>query len=304
MKKVASTGILMIILGVVFLYRTDIVTFYVNTFVKVNEAKPITDDDRNSYSTKKSYLYVQQTDDFVPDNKQELMNIYYTLLDSGMIDYSFYCPDSYSSCIDDVKDISNDQNILSNINNFVHPFNSFKNIETEYDTLGKITIHILHTYSDDTIIEINSKVDSIINEIISDESNVNNNIKLIHDYIINNTKYDKNRTDNNITTYSSDTAYGPLLQGYGICGGYTDAMGIFLSKLGLENIRIASENHVWNLVKLDDKWLHLDLTWDDPINVNGSETIEYTFYLIDYLTLISVRTDQHYFDTTIYQEAI
>ena len=24
-------------------------------------------------------------------------------------------------------------------------------------------------------------------------------------------------------------------------------------------------NHIWNLIKIDGKWYHVDVTWDDPI---------------------------------------
>ena len=46
------------------------------------------------------------------------------------------------------------------------------------------------------------------------------------------------------TTYASDIAYGPLFEGYGICGGYTDAMELFLEKMGIESYKISSDQHV------------------------------------------------------------
>ena len=39
--------------------------------------------------------------------------------------------------------------------------------------------------------------------------------------------------------------------------------------------------HAWNLVKVNGKWLHVDVTFDDPI-VNGSNTNKtprYTYFL-------------------------
>lgn len=302
-RKLTTVGILMIILGSIFLYRTELVTFYINTFLNPNRKTTIEEKDRNEYYTGQNYFYVQNTSVFSPHNKQDLKNIYYTVLDSGLDDFTFYCADSYTDCIKDVRDISNDQITLSHINNFVHPFNSFKNIETEFDSLGKVVIHIEHTYSDDDIIKINQKVDEIIATITT--TDIQEKIKFVHDYLIHSTKYDSDRTDHNIVTYESDNAIGPLFQGYGICGGYTDAMAIFLTRLGLQNIKVASENHIWNLVNLNQKWYHLDVTWDDPITKTGIDTIEYSFFLIDASKLNEIDVDQHQhdFDNNVYKEA-
>ena len=43
------------------------------------------------------------------------------------------------------------------------------------------------------------------------------------------------RSDKKVTKYHSDIAYGPLVEGYAICGGYADTMKLFLDKLS-ENI--------------------------------------------------------------------
>ena len=128
-------------------------------------------------------------------------------------------------------------------------------------------------------------------------------IKLIHDYIINNTKYDVQKTENtNSTLYKSEIAYGPLLQGYGICSGYTDAMQLMLERLEIENFKVASTNHVWNAVKIDDTWKHLDLTWDDPILDIGLDWIIHDFYLISTEELLKLDQTEHTFDQNIYVE--
>lgn len=49
-----------------------------------------------------------------------------------------------------------------------------------------------------------------------------------------------------------------------------------MDMLGIENGTVSGEagdeQHIWNTVKLDDQWYHVDVTWDDPI---GS-SFEYT----------------------------
>ena len=135
-------------------------------------------------------------------------------------------------------------------------------------------------------------------------------IKVLHDYIINNAKYDVERNKNGDSKYLSYIAYGPLFEGYATCNGYTDLMAIFLNKMGYDNYKIATTpeeisysatGHIWNAVKVDGKWLHLDLTWDDPISdINVSRD---TYFLIDTKTLEKINDGTHKFDKAIYKEA-
>ena len=145
-------------------------------------------------------------------------------------------------------------------------------------------------------------MDSIEQEIWQDTMTTEEKIKAAHDYIINHSQYDVARSDHNIIEYQSDTAYGPLLQGYSLCGGYTDAMALFLNDLQLKNYKIASDSHIWNGVYLNNEWLHLDLTWDDPITSDGSNLLEYRFFLIPTDMLKFLEPQQHIYDETIYQE--
>ena len=201
-----------------------------------------------------------------------------------------------------MKNLANNQELLSHINNFVHPYNGFNHIETQYDSLGKISIHVDKSYTKEEINEISKKVDEIANQLINENDSQINNIKKIHDYIINQSIYDSDRSDYNITTYKSDIAYGPLIQGYGICGGYTDAMQLFLEKLNIKNYKISSKQHVWNAVYINNQWLHLDLTWDDPVTSTGENILDHNFFLIDTNTLLTLEQTEHQFNANIYQE--
>ena len=115
-------------------------------------------------------------------------------------------------------------------------------------------------------------------------------------------EYDSDRSDNNIIKYKSDIAYGPLFEGYAICGGYTDLMAIFLNDMNIKNYKVSSENHVWNVLYLNGNWLNLDLTWDDPITNDGTDIIEYSFFLINTKKLEQIEKNQHLFDKEIYKE--
>ncbi len=300
MKKYIVLLILVILFGFTFAFRRPLYNLYRTYFVK--EEKEVTLTASNDYTRDYDFNYVKRTDDFTPSNYQDLLNIYYTVLNSGEEEFSFYCTDEYSECINDVDSLANNQKVLSTINNFVHPFNSFRHLETSYDDYGKVTLKIEHIYSNNDIKLINAKVEKIEKEIWNSSMSNEDKIKEAHNYIINNSKYDKDRSDNNIVKYKSDTAYGSLLEGYSLCGGYTDAMELFLEDMGIKSYKISSENHVWNAVYLNNAWYHLDLTWDDPITTDGSDILEYNFFLITTSELSELEGEQHNYDKNVYSE--
>ena len=300
MKKYIVLLFLVILFGFAFAFRKPLYNLYRTYFVK--EEKEVTLTASNDYTRDYDFNYVKRTDDFTPSNYQDLLNIYYTVLNSGEEEFSFYCTDEYSECINDVDSLANNQKVLSTINNFVHPFNSFRHLETSYDDYGKVTLKIEHIYSNNDIKLINAKVEEIEKEIWNSSMSNEDKIKEAHNYIINNSKYDKDRSDNNIVKYKSDTAYGSLLEGYSLCGGYTDAMELFLEDMGIKSYKISSENHVWNAVYLNDAWYHLDLTWDDPITTDGSDILEYNFFLITTSELSELEGEQHNYDKNVYSE--
>lgn len=300
MKKYIVLLILVILFGFTFAFRRPLYNLYRTYFVK--EEKEVTLTASNDYTRDYDFNYVKRTDDFTPSNYQDLLNIYYTVLNSGEEEFSFYCTDEYSECINDVDSLANNQKVLSTINNFVHPFNSFRHLETSYDDYGKVTLKIEHIYSNNDIKLIEAKVEEIEKEIWNSSMSNEDKIKEAHNYIINNSKYDKDRSDNNIVKYKSDTAYGSLLEGYSLCGGYTDAMELFLEDMGIKSYKISSENHVWNAVNLNNAWYHLDLTWDDPITTDGSDILEYNFFLITTSELSELEGEQHNYDKNVYSE--
>ena len=298
MKKIVFFILFILTIISVYLYRENIYEVYYSYFVPIEEK--VTELEKNSYYRDYDFIYVQNTNNFVPKNKTDLLNIYYTIVNSGMEDFVFYCPDEYKECLNDVNDLANDQNAISNINNFVHPYNSFKTLKTETDTTGKVSIKIEKVYSNEMIIILNYKVEDIIKENITDAMDLKTKIKIIHDYIINKTSYDKARSDQKIIKYKSDNAYGVLVENKGLCGGYTDAMMLFLEKFKVPNYKIATENHIWNYVYVDSEWLHLDLTWDDPVSSDGKDILDDSFFLITDTELRNTEKEEHIFNADIY----
>ncbi|MBQ6494828.1 MAG: hypothetical protein IJI49_02370 [Bacilli bacterium] len=256
----------------------------------------------NSYYIEDNFEYVNNYEKLEVNSKQDIIDSIYYLINSGITYSERYCGKNYTNCYNDMNEISNNDSTLSILNNFVHPYNTYNSIKFSFnDEIIKITI--THTYTENEIKEINNKVDTIIKENITNNMTIKEKIKIVHDYIINNTDYDTLKTENiNDTTYKSNTAYGVLLEGFGICSGYSDAMKIFLDRFNIVNYKINNDEHIWNLVQLNSKWYHLDLTWDDPISDKNITRDNY--FLIDNNTLKLLKDNEHDFNGNIFKEAI
>ncbi len=292
-------------LGILAIAIVTIINFY------PNEVKDFIDEHilkkeyiiakANDYYLDNNYAYFQNYTDDV-SNKEELINYIYYVINTGSEYADGECTKEYTNCIKDLNEIANDEAKLSIMNNFVHPFNSFKTISFSYSDNGKFSLIIEHIYTKEEISTINYIVDNKLKEIITDNMTNEEKIKQVHDYIIDNTTYDTLKTNNiNDDTYKSNTAYGVLVQGYGICSGYSDTISIFLNKLNIENYKISNNTHIWNLVYLNGVWSHLDATWDDPISKYNENRD--TYFLISYDKLMSLNDNTHSFDKTIYKEA-
>ena len=313
MKKVIIPLICYLLILVILLNVNKITNFLVKT---VSSNPVLTIDNGNEYTKDYDFSYVQNSETYVPYSYNDLVNIFYSIINQGWKDFTFYCPKEYTDCVSDASKITKDETLLTHINNFVHPYNSFNSIKTSITESGEITVTVIYLYTDDEIIKLNEYVDDLIKKQYKKDSNLYDNLKRIHDYIINNTKYDVERNDKGESKYRSYNAYGPAFEGYATCNGYADLMAIILSKLGIQNYKIAttkeeisyeSNGHVWNALLYEDKWVHLDLTWDDPVSSNGEDFLHHKYFLVDNEALKkadegSVNVEEHNFNKAIYQE--
>lgn len=305
-KKLIKIAVVVIIIVICFYFikdnyylLTNKIEYIYSKYLQSDIKQTLND---NVYRKKENYEYLKIDTSTSLKNKTEVKNMIYTFLDAGWNEYMVKCDPDYLDCISDIKEIVQNNTYLTDLSNFVHPFNTFEKVNTTFTSAGKVTLKKENKYTEEQIEKINAKVDEIYKENYDASKNVRENIKIFHDYIINNTKYDTNNKTG-VSDINSSTAYGVLFDGVGICSGYTDAMGLFLEKLNVENYRISSNTHVWNLVYVEGKWLHLDLTWDDPIMSDGSDALKDDYFLIDTNTLLSKEDNEHNFDSNIYIEA-
>lgn len=120
-------------------------------------------------------------------------------------------------------------------------------------------------------------------------------IEYVNDYICENTEYSfgtKVEGDKNVDTPAAayiNTAYGSIVNGKAVCGGYSKGFKAVMDRLGIPCVCVqgyslkdsGSEAHMWNAVKVDGKWYNVDVTWNDTGSdreawiLLGSENFDY-----------------------------
>ena len=112
------------------------------------------------------------------------------------------------------------------------------------------------------------------------------NIKLVHDYLVESIEYDESLSMDNIYNL-----YGAIVNKKCVCEGYSKAFKYLMDSIDIPaviiigtatNSRDATESHAWNYVQIDDIWYGVDCTWDDPILIGPgivSNSNKYKYFL-------------------------
>lgn len=105
---------------------------------------------------------------------------------------------------------------------------------------------------------VDKKINEILKDLKTSSMSEDEKAKVIHDYIVNNVSYDK--------TLSKNTAYDALFNKSSVCQGYALLAYKMLNAAGIETNIIEGTAgggaHVWNMVKIRNKWYHIDCTWN------------------------------------------
>lgn len=137
-------------------------------------------------------------------------------------------------------------------------------------------------------------VNQAINRIQAEKENIKatlkgdieNQIKGVHDYLVDQLEYDSTLSKDNIYNL-----YGALINHSTVCEGYARSFKYLMDDLGIPcliacgvavNSSGETENHAWNYVCLNGNWYAIDVTWDDPVIVGRgyvSNSIKYKYYL-------------------------
>ena len=101
----------------------------------------------------------------------------------------------------------------------------------------------------------------------------------IHDFIVTEFEYGPNDTDN--IPQRAHSIVGIVTDGYGICEAYANTFQLMCQLAGIDSQLVTGEvngvGHMWNIVKIDGDYYHVDVTNDDPYpDVKGRK--RYNFF--------------------------
>lgn len=121
-----------------------------------------------------------------------------------------------------------------------------------------------------------------VTEDMTDEKKV----REIHDFIVLNYKGYIGNKSNEDLQYSFDSPAGLIFGEGGKCLSYSRLFAKMAKASGLEVLYVLGEarssdgwgGHAWNMVKVQNEWYFIDVTWDDPIGAPENE-VSYMFYL-------------------------
>lgn len=84
----------------------------------------------------------------------------------------------------------------------------------------------------------------------------------VHDWLVDNCEYAVGESDR-----LYNTSYGAVILGKAYCDGYAFAAKAMFDRLGIDSTvvfgNVNDADHVWNMVKIDGAFCHLDVMWDD-----------------------------------------
>ena len=133
MKKLIIPLVLLVLIIIELVFMDDIKKIATDF---INNRPDLIIQASNEYARDYDFMYVSRSKDYVPYSKKDVRNIFYSMINNGWDDFTFYCPSEYEECIQDVQELSSDDILLTNINNFAAPYNSFSSIATSYDDSG------------------------------------------------------------------------------------------------------------------------------------------------------------------------
>ena len=143
----------------------------------------------------------------------------------------------------------------------------------------RLKLIINYTITLEEFNETKEEVVKIVEEIIPKDVGDREKVKIVNKYIKKILRYDY--------SYENDFFYSALKEGKATCLGYATLAKLFFDELGLESYIVdgyvsdaydGDGYHAWNIVKIDDKWHHIDITYNDSLGSN-----QYLLVSDDYL---------------------
>jgi hypothetical protein len=149
----------------------------------------------------------------------------------------------------------------------------------------KCTVTFESSLSQECIAEMNKKVLAKVKQIV--KSTIKPNMTdyqkelALHEYLLNNIKYDYTNYNKGKIPDLDYTPYGALIRKVAVCQGYSEAMILLLKEVKIQSIVVSGTakgvNHAWNMVKIEGQWYQLDATFNHAF-VNRIQKINHSYF--------------------------
>lgn len=114
---------------------------------------------------------------------------------------------------------------------------------------------------------IADEVKRIVGSTVTEDMSDIEKVYALHDWICNKVSFDiegKFEMRNHV-----DSAV--FMSEYAVCGSYARAFALLMQEAGLEAYYVANETHAWNIVKLEDHYFHVDVSYADYFDPTSYE---------------------------------
>ena len=119
----------------------------------------------------------------------------------------------------------------------------------------------------------------ILDEVLREDMSALEKEEAVYEWIVRHVNYDYTHQDVMVPTpRESFTPYGALVSHRAVCLGFATAFQLLMDLAGVECITVvgaahaSTEDHAWNMVRLDGRWYCLDVTWDANLREMGSSS--------------------------------
>lgn len=134
---------------------------------------------------------------------------------------------------------------------------------SKYLTNGQcVEIDLKYNSTADDLESAKQRFDAAAQNLITGADSLDSNYekeKYVHDALASAVTYD-------LTADMNQSAYSALVNGKSVCAGYARAYQYLLQQLGIPCYYCtgySGGDHAWNIVKLEDGYYNVDVTWDD-----------------------------------------
>lgn len=179
---------------------------------------------------------------------------------------------------------------------FDHPeffYVNFKNLKL-VRTFSGITYHVEYLFKASFWERLSRETDEKIEKIVKDirAAKLKNDFERViwlHNYFVRNMRYNYDALSNPDVYPEAFNVRGVVTEGRAVCEGISKAFKLLCDRLGIESIVVSGKStlegfgdgieHAWNIIKINNNYVHMDITWD----IGLSEVSNFTRF--DYFCL-------------------